>query len=424
MKRILFPIIIFVMLFLPSAVKGDYFGDFEYIRWEKGIDILSYKGTDKQVLIPLQIEQTDVIRIAPSAFEGNTYIEQVIMPSAIEVIGSRAFAGCTGLNAINISAGLKTIGEEAFADCVSLYYFTLPASLETIGRRAFSGCVNLSYIQDLTTDLLQRIGSGAFDDTTWFKSFIGDYVSIGQGNFLLKYIGAETELILPWNYFYIAEDAFSGNDTIRRLQLPNYLRGLQSGSISDMSSLETVMGECIPNFIDDGAFRNLPNLNTVHVINSIELNSDHFYNCPFSPYGSEDSSPYDISIPDDSDARFLSAYSDDLEGVVILYCYESAVDAEGVLEFPERIRKKKVVSIGPGACQNREDIKKVIFPKYLKSIESWAFAYDYNLSEIMLPERLEHIAADAFNSCNISTDQLDLENVDVDPRAFYQVPIN
>ncbi len=105
--------------------------------------------------------------------------------------------------------------------------------------------------------------------------------------------------------------------------------------------------------------------------------------------------------------------------MVIAYCKKEAVSSDGILEIPARIRGKKVIAIGVGACQNRDDISKLVLPEHLKEIGSWAFAYDYELADVEFPEGLEKIEADAFNSCAVSLNAPELPGVEVDQRAFY-----
>ena len=381
--------------------------------------ILSYDGESTDVSIPLVLEDQNVTAIAERAFENNVKLVQISMPSAIETIGDRAFAGCTNLSAVNISYGLKHIGDEAFADCYALSYFVLPTALETIGRKAFDNCENIVYFYDLTGNALNEVGSNAFDDTSWFKNSYGDYVTLSQGQFLLKYLADESTFTIPWNVFYIAEDAFSGNDQIETLYLPNNLVKLQSGAISNMASLTTIYGTNELSSISDGAFRNLPALQTV-VLSKNELRTSYFIDCPQSPVGSESSGPYKANVPDDADRLFLSDYDKASDGIIILHCKKDAVITDGELVIPDHIRGKRVVAVGAGACQDRQDIRKVVFPVYLREIRSWAFSYDTNLSEVVFPENLEKIEADAFTNCSLMADPTELTDAAIDPRAFYK----
>ena len=413
------PFLIFI-LFLTCflSVSGDNWGDYEYIIRDGGAIILSYSGNETTINIPYSFGAYYVTEIADRVFEGNTNITSVKMPGTIERIGDRAFAGCTNMKDLVLSVGLKSIGDEAFLNCESVLSLSLARSIEYIGKRAFGGCTTLTYITDMTGEALKFVGSGAFDDTYWFKNKTGTEVMLGQGYVLLKYRGNEEAPNLQWYILTIAEDAFAGNTSIVTLNLPNYMTSLQPGSISGMPNLKNVTGGTQITYAAEGAFRDLPNLVSVD-LPQVELTRANFLDCPQCPYGSETSVSYDPSIPDVTDFQFLSEYNSELDGIIILHCLRKTEYPDGELVIPDYIRGKRVVLIGEGACQDRNDIRKVYLPEYLIGIESWAFAYDENLVRVEFPDNIQYIGADAFNNCPISLDPPVFQNVDVDPRAFY-----
>ena len=77
------------------------YGDFEYGYLEDGIIITGYIGNDSEVVVPLTIEEMDVIAIGEKVFEGNTELVSINLPDTIETIGKRAFADCTNLSSMN-----------------------------------------------------------------------------------------------------------------------------------------------------------------------------------------------------------------------------------------------------------------------------------------------------------------------------------
>ncbi len=409
-------LVIFIVIILP--VQADNYGDYEYVIKNNGSVILSYNGNEQAVSIPYSFGYFNVTEIAAGAFEGNDNIVSVTMPGSIEIIGDRAFADCTNLETLVLSVGTKEIGNEAFLNCSKVSSVILPFSLEFIGRRAFGGCTSLSYISDLTGINLKKVGSGAFDDTAWFKGKNENEILLGQGYMLLKYRTSESSPVLPWYIVYIAEDALAGNNTITDLVIPNYVTVLQEGSISDMDSLNSVTGGASITFVEDGAFRNLPNLEKV-TFDNIGMTGQKFINCPKSLYGTENVSYQESDNNESTDLQFVYEYNNELNGITILHCQADAVNDDGELIIPDYIDDDPVVSIGIGACQNRDDIKKLVLPKYLVEINSWAFSYDENLYDVEFPANLKWIQADAFNSCGISDNVPELPGVNIHPRAFY-----
>lgn len=400
------------------SVQAETYGDYEYTIKNNGSVILAYHGNESDVYIPYSFGYFNVTEIAANAFQGNENIISVSMPGSIEVIGDRAFADCINMETLILSVGTKSIGTEAFLNCGKITNISLPFSLESVGKRAFKGCTNLTYINDLSGINLKKVGSGCFDDTEWLKSKGEEPAYLGQGYVLLKYTTKESKPVLPWYVVYIAEDALAGNNQITELIIPNYVTELQAGSISGMEALTTVSGGASITYVEDGAFRDLPNLESVKLEN-IGMTAQKFTNCPKSPYGTDSVTNHDASHDENIDEKFLYEFNNQLNGITILHCLANSVSDEGELVIPDYIKDNPVVSVGIGACQNMPNLKKLVLPKHLVEINSWAFSYDTNLFDVVFPGNLKWIQADAFNSCGISSNPPELPGVNVHPRAFY-----
>lgn len=422
MKKLFYTLSIILSSVILHIASAEVWNGFEYSTTDNGPIILSYTGSEKYLNIPFTLDNVYVAEIAPHAFEGNMNLVTVTMPATITKIGERAFADCGNLETVNISNGLKELGSEAFMNCSKLTMFTLPVDLQFIGQGAFRGCSSLYYINDLTGTNPLRVEQDVFQDTEWFKRQTEPFITISQGYVLIKYQGNESSPDLPWYLISIAEDAFADCNNVTELKLPNYIRSLERGSISGMSSLQSVSGGDGITSVAEGAFEKLPELRQVDFAN-ISLTSKNFLDCPLVPYGSERSSDdvtYDASAPDEADILFDSVYDSDLDGIIILHCINDAFFENGVVDIPDKIRNKPVIIIGPGACQNRDDINKIILPDNLIGIKSWAFSYDKNLNEVIFPDGLKWIESDAFNNSGITNNVPVLPGVDIDSRAFYR----
>ena len=418
MKRLLSFLVLFFSLSVFCHTQAAFWEGYEYSFDESGCTILAYTGNESEINIPLTFDNYYVVEIADGAFENNKSVISVFMPATIERIGKRAFANCVNLEYVYISSSVTDIDDEAFLNCRKLPVFTLPANLQHVGESAFEGCYLISYFNDLSGTYQVKVERHAFDDTEWFKSQNSDFIVMSQGYTLLKYLGNDSDPVFPWNIVSIAEDAFAPNNSIITLHLPNYITHLNEGSISGMSKLRFVYGSDSVTVVEAGAFRDLPALEMVE-LNGVELTYNNFMDCPLSPYGSSYSRLYDAALPDESDELFLSAYSEELDGIIILHCQRDVWYEDGELVFPDYIRNRPVVVIGEGACQNRNDITTIFFPKFLIGIESWAFSYDENLKTVVFPDGIKWIKDDAFTNSAIDASSFKLEGVDVAPRAFY-----
>jgi hypothetical protein len=125
---------------LDAATSGTTYG-LEYDYYKIGSPYKIVKGigtaTAMDIVIPAKSNGYPVKTIYTGAFQNNTNITSVKLPSGITEIGEYAFAGCTNLRLINI-----------------------PATVTTIGRLAFSGCPNLTIV-------CESDSNGANWDRTW-----------------------------------------------------------------------------------------------------------------------------------------------------------------------------------------------------------------------------------------------------------------
>lgn len=106
---------------------------------------------------------THLTSISTTAFQGNTYVEEVICPDSLREIGYQSFEGCANLRTINLPEGLVSIGDGAFAGCTSLTDVQLPDSLTQMMANAFQHCQEVTQIhipKDLTI-----LENGVFAET-------------------------------------------------------------------------------------------------------------------------------------------------------------------------------------------------------------------------------------------------------------------
>ncbi len=114
----------------------------------------------------------------------------------------------SSINKCTIENGVTSIGSSAFSDCTGLTSITIPNSVTSIGSSAFIGCDNLKTVINLSN---LNITEGSVDNgyvayyadkvikaDTQIDDFI--FEDRTDGNYLIYYIGNETELTLPENY--------------------------------------------------------------------------------------------------------------------------------------------------------------------------------------------------------------------------------
>ncbi len=139
---------------------------YTYVVLDDGsVEIRSYTGRRRFITVPDMIEGRVVSSIGERAFEGQTRLREVKLPSTLTRIKLRAFYGCSSLSNISIPDSVHTIEEYAFFDCARLTAINFGAGsvLDTVGQLAFakSGI----YTFDLPKTVTSIDGSAFFGAT-------------------------------------------------------------------------------------------------------------------------------------------------------------------------------------------------------------------------------------------------------------------
>ncbi len=76
--------------------------------------LVSYIGTEKDVVIPGLYNERVITTVANSCFKGNTAIESVKIADGVTTIGSLVFMNCVALKKVTVPASVTSIGTQAF----------------------------------------------------------------------------------------------------------------------------------------------------------------------------------------------------------------------------------------------------------------------------------------------------------------------
>ena len=113
--------------------------DYEYTKGyhSKKDTLTAYAFTGTGTHIRKAILPNSVVCIEENVFN-TPYLQEVVLPKNLRVIGDRTFFDCRALRSINLPESLTSIGESAFQGA-GLTEVTIPANVETIGNYAFGG---------------------------------------------------------------------------------------------------------------------------------------------------------------------------------------------------------------------------------------------------------------------------------------------
>ena len=213
----------------------------------------------------------------------NEYAGNVTIPNTVDYNGSI-------YNVISVC-------ECAFYGCIELIEIHIPSSITSIGEKAFYGCENLKTIYNYSSLKFQK-GNSAHGNIAEYANVIftgnekiqGDYVfrTVSNTNYLVAYIGNETELVLPerydgWKQYiineyaffkcknltsvtipsgvtYIGDYAFFGCWGLTNIVIPNSVTGIGRYAFGSCHGLNSATVSSSVSRIEWGAFSNCSNL--------------------------------------------------------------------------------------------------------------------------------------------------------------------
>ena len=327
-----------------------------------------------------------------------------------------------------IPDGVKSIADCSFSRCYNLTCVTIPDSVTSIGGEAFMSCPNLSSVEIGTG--LTSIGNSAFG---WAQSLIevinhsncdirkgsfsrGDYygtypLDVHKGesklvnyldymfytyegaNYLVGYIGSETDLVLPEAYngenYEIYNYAFNSRDDISSITIPDGVTGIGAGAFEGCSLDSITLGKGVTS-IGSGAFYWCTGLTSVHI-------SDIAVWC---------------NIQFEINSINSNFYSNPLYHAKKLYLNGELVTE---LVIPEGVEK-----IGPSSFPNCTCITSVIIPESVTSIDYMAFSDCTNLTSVKIGNGDTSIGNYAFNGCtNLTSFIIGNGVTSIGERAFW-----
>ena len=249
------------------------------------VNIVSYIGSDNDVVLPAYMRGFEVLSIGDEAFKDNL-MSSIQLPPNVAIIGEEAFSGCNNVQEIVFPASVEEIGSGALIDMNGLEFVVLH-SVTDIPDWFLAGSVALTSIT--IPNGVESIGANAFNGTGITSITIPDSVTyIGEYAFYGAY--SLSSVVIPGNVISIQNSTFEGTTLLSDVTLPNSVltigdRAFANSGVTTInwpSSLKLIDTEAFENSIfdslvlnegletiNDNAFRNSLNLVSVVIPSTV-----------------------------------------------------------------------------------------------------------------------------------------------------------
>ena len=171
-------------------------------------------------------------------------VRAVTIPGSMRKVPGDLFRRCRSIQSVTFGAGIEQIGSKAFNSCGELRQATFPSSLRAVGWATFGGCTNLVFTLPSQLDEIDR---SAFAGTSSYKQAVATAKEKGEvaylGNWAIgwPYIWDDDEEDVPCPESVviregtrgIMEDAFYGWASLKQVTLPKSLKVVGAWAFED-----------------------------------------------------------------------------------------------------------------------------------------------------------------------------------------------
>ncbi len=381
-----------------SGETDEWYYTTSYNQYDEygGLKIYCYKGNQKNVVIPSEINGipvtavgsmwTDIEHSDRTPYYDTSNVETVVVPETVKyLIGS--FANLTNLKSVTLSEGLEVIGNNTFENCTQLTEIDIPDSVIKIYGLAFKN-----------SGIEKRPFEISFEEIEY------DFSKLSEINEEIIFNSQQIEFK---NLRHAKANKIICNGMIYYFQYYG-----DNPGVVDNKNLEIVCNGGLYSELhleytkERGLYAHLDDETGVLTYNCVPVEEKTEYI----------SGDYRYYLNSDNEAVISRYLGKDSEVTVPETIDGHTVSEIGTLAFAGGIFEDEYFDF----IIDKDQITSVVLPETVKKIGAFAFEYNTSLVSVDLPDAVEVIPSSAFERCH------SLENVDwpanlkaIGPMAFY-----
>ncbi len=387
--------------------------DYIFMSLDGEYYLLGYVGHDSELVLPDDYDGNKY-HIYDYAFSNDQHMAKVTLSDGVLSVGGRAFMNCYNLISLTINKDLSAIRESAFDNCDRLVEIYNPSEVRVFG---YAKAVHDSLSEP---SIIHKDGEFLF-------------IEHNGKNYLLGYVGDQTEIRLPSSYnggaYEILSFAFARNQQIHKVTIPSGVSAIGQGAFRNCENLLSAVFESDSTIaeIPYQAFERCTGLTSIALPESVStIAGSAFMGC---------TSLVHIEIGENLTEVSASAF-DLCEGVVNQYKnfryigagdnpYYILLGPNNSMGYPATpvtscdvfYRTRIIASMAFYDCKNLE---RIAMNDGLISIGSYAFSGCGSLRSVSIPDTVTMIGRRAFNEC-IKLSAIDISDgvACIDEGAFY-----
>ena len=380
MKRV-FKIMLCLMVILSGVavttsmtatpVIAKTVGDYTYTDNNDGtVTITNYGGSEKDVVVPEELDGKMVSAIGYAAFAECRSLESLVVPETVTRLQDYAFSQCTSLTRAQLPETIVSLGRGVFKNCILLEEVNIPTSLTTVAMEMFAGCTSLTEIEIPQT--IRSLGDSAFSGCSGLSEIVlpDNVTSLGSAAFR-SCVNLERINLSP-RLTTIGNNAFAECYELASIEFPQALRQIgQSAFMNCISLTQITLPESITN-LGYSAFTGCSSLTEINLPANLQSIPDSAF--------SACSSLQHIELPENITSVGASAFA-------------ACVSLEEIT-LPD-----SVTEIGSGVFSDCDSLVSVNLSEDIETIPSEAFRYCDNLHTVVVPSGVSEVGNNAFADC-------------------------